>query len=178
MKIIYANRKNDDNLIQKHYLMMDSENKAFKGKITLINIEKVNKSVVVKRPNGVMETIVDNNYKLLTYYPDKGNYIMTVFYDENDNIIQWYFDIVEKQSVDEEGIPYCIDMYLDIVLLTNGENYILDKEDIEKALELNIITKQQFDASYTNLYNLKAMIEKNFEAIKESTIESFNILNK
>ena len=66
MKINYANRQNDSNILSKKFKMMKSQDPYFKGKITLIQVEKVKKQFVAKRPNGESDIIIDNNYKILT----------------------------------------------------------------------------------------------------------------
>ena len=176
MRINYANRKNDGNLIEYDYLIKDSQNEAFKGKITLIKIDKVKNVASVKRPNGNIDILEDNNYKIMTFFPEKENYSMTVFYDNNYNLLQWYFDIAENNGDFENDIPYNKDMYLDIVVLSNGTNYVLDEDEIKQALENKKINRDQYDDAYRTLYKLQKMIDENFELIKSFTTEAFNLL--
>ena len=177
MRINYANRKNDGNLIEYDYLIKDSQNEAFKGKITLIKIDKVKSVASVKRPNGNIDILEDNNYKIMTFFPEKENYSMTVFYDNNYNLLQWYFDIAENNGDYEDDIPYNKDMYLDIVVLPDGTNYVLDEDEIKQALESGIINQSEYDEAYKTLKKLQKMIDDNFEQIKNFTSEAFNLLN-
>lgn len=48
MKINYANRQNDSNILSKKFKMMNSQDPYFKGKITLIQVEKVKKNLSQK----------------------------------------------------------------------------------------------------------------------------------
>ena len=176
MRINYANRKNDKNLIEYDYLIKDSQNEAFKGKITLIKIDKVKSVASVKRPNGNIDNLEDNNYKIMTFFPEKENYSMTVFYDNNDNLLQWYFDIAENNGDFENDIPYNKDMYLDIVVLPDGTNYVLDEDEIKQSLENKKINQDQYDDAYRTLHKLQKMIDVNFELIKSFTTEAFNLL--
>jgi hypothetical protein len=124
MRINYANRKNDKNLIEYDYLIKDSQNEAFKGKITLIIIDKVKSVASVKRPNGNIDILEDSNYKIMTFFPEKENYSMTVFYDNNYNLLQWYFDIAENNGDYEDDIPYCFQRSVSVIQ-TQIYNYYL-----------------------------------------------------
>ena len=67
-------------------------------------------------------------------------------------------------------------MYLDIVVLSNGTNYVLDEDEIKQALENKKINQDQYDDAYRTLHKLQKMIDENFELIKSFTTEAFNLL--
>lgn len=178
MRIHYANRKNDSNILNKKFRIMDSQNPNFKGKITLIEIEKVKSNFIAHRPNGSSEVIIDDDYKIMTYFPDNENYCMTVMYDKDNKLLQWYFDIVKNTHKSDMGIPYNEDMYLDVVALPNGESYTMDEDDLKSALEKHVITREEYDDSYQSLFHVKEMIANNFNELERFTDESFDRLSK
>ena len=169
MKYNYANRKNDKNIIEKKVKTIDSNYKNFEGKITLIEINKIKKKLIVDRPNGTKETVIDKNYKIMTYFPTNDKYSMTVMLDENFNIIQWYFDINRYKFKYDEDIPYSEDLFLDVVLLPNKEYYTLDEEDLEESYNNKLITKKEYNDAYNTREKIIEMIEDNFDKIKDFT---------
>jgi predicted RNA-binding protein associated with RNAse of E/G family len=90
----------------------------------------------------------DKGHYEMNYLPDNENWQVYALYDNNGKIIQWYFDITKKNAIDENGKPYCDDLFLDVILLPNGEIITLDEDELQDALENNIITKKDFDLAY------------------------------
>ena len=178
MKINYANRQNDSNILSKKFKMMNSQDPYFKGKITLIQVEKVKKQFVAKRPNGESDLIIDNNYKILTFFPETGSYCFSAMYNNNCKILQWYFDILKGNCKYNLGIPYGEDMYLDIVALPNGEFYTLDENELEDALSKKLITKKDFTNAYASINRVEYLLRTNFNKLKDFTEHSFKILIK
>lgn len=176
MKINYADRRNDKNIVSKKFKISDSTNKNFKGKVALIEIDRVEKKFIAKRLDGTNEIVIDNNYKIMTFFPEKGCYCMTVMYDNNSNLLQWYFDITKTNCEYDLEIPYGEDMYLDVVVLPNGDFYTLDEDDLKDALNEGIINKNEFDNAYVSMHNIEQMIKDDFEELKKFTEESFNLL--
>ena len=78
MKINYANRKNDKNILKKQFKTKDINYLGFKGKITLINIEKVKKNFKASRPDGSESVLISNDYKIMTFFPDKEKYSILI----------------------------------------------------------------------------------------------------
>ena len=178
MKINYANRQNDNNILSKKFKIITSQDSYFKGKITLIQLEKVKKKFIAKRPNGKSEIIIDNNYKILTFFPEKDSYCFSAMYNSNCEILQWYFDILKGSCKYNSGIPYGEDMYVDIIALPNGEFYILDKNELEEALVKKLITKNDLIHAYASMKNIEQMLKSNFNKLKDFTDHSFATLIK
>ena len=80
-------------------------------------------------PNG--KCIMDNNYKWLEFYDYSSKVKLTAIYDENSEIIEWYFDIAREIGKDN-GIPYEDDLYLDVVVTPSGEIILLDEDELKE----------------------------------------------
>ena len=52
MKLNYADRQNDSNILSKSFKIAESQDDCFRGKITLIQLNKVKKKFIAKRPDG------------------------------------------------------------------------------------------------------------------------------
>ena len=87
-------------------------------------------------------TIVDNGYKWLQIALENKNYWITAIFDKNNNLIQIYFDITNKNILAET--PYFDDMFIDIILHKN-KIYMVDQEELIQAYREGIITPLQYN---------------------------------
>lgn len=139
----YPNVKMKKNFINKHF-----DNQDFKGNICLLEAFQVEKKLYL---NDDTEKIVvlDDNFKWLEFFPDDNkNVAMSVAINDKDEIIDWYFDVAKDSSVDKDGIPYILDLYLDVILYPSGKIEMLDEDELKEALEINDITKEEYDFAY------------------------------
>lgn len=154
MKKRFAEPKNHKSIKEYDFNMKHIEIDDFKGYVALIDIKKVKDEWYVPRNNGNQECILANNFKWLLFYPDNSDHAITVIFNENEKIIEWYFDIV-KEMGNEDGKPFMLDLYLDLVIAPNGEMYILDEEELYEALKNGDITKSDFNNAYKTLRKLQ-----------------------
>ena len=68
-------------------------------------------------------------------------------YDQDDQFIQAYFDITSGNDFSDSENPAFEDIYLDVVLNKKLEIYILDADELEEALSLQTISREQYDAA-------------------------------
>ena len=153
MKKRFAEPKNHKAIEEYDFKMKHIDIKDFRGYVGLINIKKVKDEWYVPRKDGELECILANNFKWLFFYPDKSDNAITTFFNDRNEIVEWYIDVV-KEMGNENGMPYMMDLYLDLVITPNGETYILDEEELEEALKTNDITQTDFDNAYRTLNNL------------------------
>jgi hypothetical protein len=88
--------------------------------------------------------------------------------DENKNVIQWYFDISYKIGLDN-GVPYEMDMYLDLIITKEGNIIKMDEEELIDAYNKGELTKEDLDNAY-DIYNY--LVDKyynNLDELKELT---------
>jgi len=128
-----------------------ADEEDLKGYVSLMKIDEVN------RPLIVGETcLYDDGYSEMIFQPDGEHWRVCAMYDDNNAIIEWYFDITRKNTIDEEGNPYCDDLYLDAALLPDGQILIFDEDEIKSALDQGTIAQHEFDMAYIVLDALKA----------------------
>lgn len=145
------------------YKNINVKEEYFAGDIYFYHFtEGVNKFVI---PNG--KCILDNNYKWLEFYDYNSKAKLTAFYDGNNEIIEWYFDIARKIGK-ENGLPYEDDMYLDVIVTDNGEIFLLDEDELKEALDKNQITKAEFENAYKEAYQLMDRLQG-----KKQELQSF-----
>jgi len=100
--------------------------------------------------------LYNNGYSELCYIPDRENWTLFAIYDSSGEIVEWYIDITRKNAVDDEGNPYCDDLYLDVALLPDGTALVLDEDELKNALDRGDITRQEYDMAYNVLDEIKS----------------------
>ena len=139
-------------------------------------IEDLKKDFKATRPDGTEEVIISRNYKIMTYFPNSEKYCMTVMYDNNWKLLQWYFDIERYKCKYDLGIPYSEDLYLDVVVLPNGKFYTLDEEELKQALNNNLISKDEYNMAYLTMNKIILMIKNDFTKLYNFTNKSLENL--
>ena len=161
----YANRhklsKPNSDLI---YIVKSIKESSFNGDVFYYNFKNAN--IKMSTPKG--KIIIDNNYKLLGFYDYSCKVKLSAFYDKNDNIIEWYFDIAKKLGK-ENGIPYEDDLYLDIVVKPDGEIILLDEEELKEALKKFEITITDYEMAYKEANKLIILLKENKKNLKNFT---------
>ena len=176
MKLKHADFPNWERVNKKGYINKYFCNEDFKGNISLLTAEEVKEKLVITK-KGKELVLIDNNYKWLEVYPDNNkNIALSAAMDENDQVIEWYFDIARNTLLTEEGVPYIEDLYLDVILYPSGEIELLDEDELQEALEKKDITKEEFDFAYKVSNELVKQIEGKTSEIKGFTYKYFDLL--
>lgn len=176
MKLNYADRRTDKNILKKKFKIMDVDDGKFSGKISLIEIEDLKKNFEANRPDGTSELIIAKNYKIMTYFPNDEKYSMTVMYDNKWNLIQWYFDIERYKCKYDSQIPYNEDLYLDVVVLPDGTFYTIDEDELKEALINQLISKEEYNMAYVTRNQIAQMIKDHFATLCNFTKKSLESL--
>lgn len=133
-----------------------TDNIGIPGYAALVQIKEINRPYMVGE-NGSKICIADNGYSELGFLPDNENWQLTAIYDRNNDIIEWYFDITRKNAVDENGRPYCDDLYLDAALMPDGRILIFDDDELINALNSGSVNQKDYDMAHGVL---KKLIDK------------------
>lgn len=87
---------------------------------------------------------MDDGYYVVEIIPKSGHQALRIFLDDKKNVVEYYFDVIKESGI-ENGIPYFLDLYLDITLLPSGKVKVLDEEELEDAYKEKVITKEEYD---------------------------------
>ena len=162
LKRRYSNRhklnRPESNLIYKVKSIKDD---SFNGDICYYNFKDADIKIVVSED----KVIVDNNYRLLEFYDYSHKVKLSAFYNNHNDIIEWYFDIA-KVLGKENGIPYEDDLYLDVVVTPEGKIILLDEEEIKEALQNSIITKEEYEMAYVEANKLIALLKEKKDKLR------------
>ena len=171
LKKRYADRSFGNRADMAIFKTKSIDEKDFKGDICYYKFIDVNKKMVI--PNGLC--IMDTDYKWLEFYDYSSKVKLSAIFDENDKIVEWYFDIARKIGK-EHGKPFEDDLYLDVVVTPKGEILLLDEDELKNAYDRLEISKEEFDMAYDEARSLIKKLENNFDKLKEFTDKYFNIM--
>ena len=161
MKRRYANK------VKGEYSQKRIDEEFFKGYVAFVKIKDVQNPLIVN--DGEKDVCIkDNDYKWIEVYPDNEHYAVTIMFDNNDNLIQWYFDIAKEIGI-ENNIPYEDDLYVDIVITPNGRKEILDEEELMDALNKNEITQNDVELVYETVKLIEDKFVNNFSYLTDLT---------
>lgn len=164
MKRTFADRPSWTRVIEKRFRLTYIEEKEFEGYLSIIYIDKVREPLVIKTA-GKNIYLANDGFIWMQHFPKDCNYALTTMFNEKHEVVQWYFDICNGNKINSLGIPYYDDLYLDVVLLPNGEILLLDEDELEQALKDNEITKEQYELAYFETQNIINNIKNNKEVL-------------
>ncbi|MGP4081383.1 DUF402 domain-containing protein [Pseudalkalibacillus sp. R45] len=133
-----GDRKDWERITKRRYAQNYLDTESFKGYITLLKMDEIKEPLNVQY--GEQELcIVDQGYSWLQQFPDYMHHSVTTMFDVDGKIIQWYIDICSEVGLDENGVPWMDDLFLDIVVLPSGEIILKDDHELDYALEMGTI---------------------------------------
>ncbi|MGE7938582.1 DUF402 domain-containing protein [Bacillus paramycoides] len=143
MKRKYGDGSTWKRLIEKTYTVKQVE----AGMLGILDIKKV-REPSYKEYNGKELCIAGDEYTWMQYFINGKNFAITAMLDDQKKLVQYYIDVTKLYKIDERGLPYFDDLYLDIVLLPNGEIYVLDEDELEDAYSMGDITKEEYELAW------------------------------
>lgn len=160
----------DDSIWDKKLRVKYINDTFFNGYIGEIDILKVPKPQIWKF-NGEDIIVCQEGYKWLSILPGNDFYCITAMMDEENRILLWYIDMIAGQGVDNDGVPYFDDLYLDLVVYPDGTVLEDDRNELEEALEIKDITLEQFELANNTCEKLKKGILSDVSVFKEYTLK-------
>lgn len=144
MKDIRDMRRSDwHRILERRYTASTCFFQGMEGVVSLLEIQKVTRPLTVHYEAGDV-LIADAGYSWLQVAFKEQFFWATVMYDDKGVFMQGYFDITGCNNFEDMENPKFQDMYLDLVLLNNGEIQVLDQDELDEALEQKEITEEQY----------------------------------
>lgn len=164
LKKRYADRYKNKRVKKVKQKIVPIKEEHFIGDIYFYDFIEVEDKLVIS--NG--KCIMDNNYKWLEFYDYNSKVKLTAIYDENNEIIEWYFDIARKIGK-ENGVPFEDDLYLDVVVTSNGDISLLDEDELKEAFDRFEVNKEDYNMAYNEAEQLMNILKDNKEKLKYFT---------
>ena len=170
-------KENWNRVILKDYIYQNIEEKDIKGVVSLLYIKKVTTPSYKTYENEITIKIADDNFYWLQIAIEDKNYWITVMYDENKDIIQYYIDITEKNVLQDNGNSYFYDLFLDIVVLNDYDKLILlDEQELKQALLNKVINEEQYQLAYKITKEIMEALPDKRKLLENFSNKYFNIL--
>ena len=172
MKVKYIDKRHWRRIIDRDYTEVRVNNNKFKGIIGLVEMHKVRDPLEVSVVNRNI-IVADDGYQWLQILPDKKRYSITVMMDDQGNPLEYYFDINIK-NITQRGHARTLDLFLDVLVLPNGEYELVDEDDLLRALNDAEITNKQYHEAYVIAHQLMIKIDADFPAMQDKTMYCFH----
>ena len=143
LKRKYISGSNFTWLIDKKYSQKIYDDHCFDGVVSLTEILQVSKPIIIVDHKGKQVKLADVGYKWLRFAFRDKNYWLTVMFDENDHIVEFYFDITTGSVIEEDGNAWYLDLFLDVVMDAEGNIALLDENELDEALDNGAIDAEQ-----------------------------------
>lgn len=177
LKRKYGDRNGWRRLIKREFRQMKIQDGSFAGDVTLLTMNKVSAPAIFDYPN-IKVCVVDNGYSWLQHFPQNERFSLTTVFDEKGNIVQWYIDICLANG-NENGRPWMDDLFLDIILLPNGDIIQKDAEELEAALSEGVISEEFYRIAWDEAKRITLLLEQDrFELIKKTKEHRLLILEQ
>jgi predicted RNA-binding protein associated with RNAse of E/G family len=175
MKRKYADRAGWSRILNKSYSSILIDEINFYGHIAYLELSKVKEPLLVTYGYNKL-CIVDDSYVWLQHFPIRGDVVLTSTFDQDGHLVQCYFDIVKSVGVTLQGIPYCDDLFIDVVVLPNGEIYLLDEDELEEAYKNNVITEGDYEFAKCKALELVESIKEGSNYLMNSTERYYTLM--
>ena len=158
MKTRSADRIDWQRILARRFAVKRIDSPEYRGYVTLLRFDKVSEPLYVTFGEQHV-CIVDQGYTWLQHFPDGAHYALLTAFDERGELVQWYIDVIGQMGVDERGVPWYEDLYLDIVISPEGETLLLDVDELDEALRLGEVTQSQYDFAWHEASTLLDALE-------------------
>ena len=163
MKDIRDMRRSDwHRILERRYTVKPCTFQNMEGVVSLLEIQKVTNPLTVHYEDGDV-LIADEGYSWLQLAFKDQFFWATVMYDNKGEFMQGYFDITGGNTFEDMENPKFQDMYLDLVLLKDGGIQVLDREELNEALEQKEITAEQYQQTVMAGEKLFSFLKENKE---------------
>lgn len=147
MRVRSAERPGWERVLARRFIARRIDTQEYRGYVTLLRIDEVSEPLSVCFEDQEV-CIVDCGYTWVQHFPDNAHYALLAAFDEHGELVQWYIDIVGRVGVDERGIPWYEDLYLDIVIAPQGGMLLLDVAELDEALRQGKVTHNEYNVAW------------------------------
>ena len=153
-------------LLEKSYTVRDCAPWGHPGRESALHIQKVTAPLWVKEGYGEI-CIADAGHSWVQVACHGQPYWLTAMFDRNDRFLQIYFDIARPPCFDDPDDPVFEDLYLDVVLTSQLELVVMDREELEAALETGEIDRETYDFARNSCQTLLQWLESHKQDMVE-----------
>lgn len=163
-------------IIKRRYICRDEPDIfGAAGHISLIAIDAVTEPLTVRYRNRDV-FIADHGFSWLQAAVPGAHWWLTAMYDAEDRLIQIYFDITAGNRFDDPENPTFEDRYLDVVLSADGFLEIIDRDELDNALQRGVLSSAQHEKAVREGGRLYRFLKENTEGVFQWCAERQKLL--
>lgn len=175
LKRKYGSRYDWKRVVDKGYAEKYISTSQFTGYVTLLEMNDVAEPLYMTY-NGRTVCIANKGYSWLQQFPDEKHFSVTTVFDSSSQIVQWYIDICRENGYCQTNGPWMDDLFLDLIVLPNGEIIEKDIDELEAARGSEIISDEEFALAWAEFDRIKTQVVENSFDILEMTQEHLLIV--
>lgn len=158
MRTKRADRLDWRRVLARRFVVQRIDSADYHGYVTLLRLDEVSEPLYVNFGQQRV-CIADRGYDWVQHFPDGAPYVLLAAFDGQGELVQWYIDVVAGIGIDECGVPWYEDLYLDIVISPTGETLLLDVDELDEALRQGEVTQSQYDFAWRQVSVLLDALE-------------------
>lgn len=159
MRTRFADRADWQRVLAKRFIVRRIDSSRYHGYATLLRFDEIAEPLDVVFAQQQVR-IIDRGYTWLQHFPDGAHYVLLAAFDAQGELVQWYIDVVGGMGIDERGIPWYYDLYLDIVIAPTGETLLLDVDELDEALERKEVSQDEYNFAWREANTLLTALEE------------------
>ena len=133
-------------ILERAQAYLPIEEPHLRGMACLLCLKRV-KSPLVSGIFGDEMVILDDGYHWLQIAPEGANWWLSVMFDTQDRLIQYYFDVSCNHDICGEASTFD-DLFLDVVMTRDGRLRLLDQDELDEALAAGVIDREAYALAF------------------------------
>lgn len=126
------------------YHQMHMDNELFKGWVSLNYLTDGETRYWEYEKSGKIP-VSAKGMIWLTLIPDDRKRCIGAYIKPDRRVSVWYVDVIEETGIDEDGIAYYIDKYLDVILTPQGDVIVQDRDELDAAYKSGELSDAQYE---------------------------------
>ncbi len=126
------------------YHQMHMDNELFKGWVALNYLTDGETRFWEYEKSGKIP-VCGKGMTWLTLIPDDRKRCIGTYITPDRRVSVWYVDVIEETGIDEDGIVYYIDKYLDVILTPQGDVIVQDRDELDAAYASGELSDLQYE---------------------------------
>ncbi len=98
--------------------------------------------------------------------------------DAEYNIKVSYIDMIDEQGIDDDGVPYFYDIYLDLIVYSDGSIKVDDRDELDAAYEDGDISVEQYNQAIYTAETLKQGLLKDYGEYQSFVSDRLKLVEK
>ncbi|GHO42621.1 DUF402 domain-containing protein [Ktedonospora formicarum] len=159
MKIKRSDRSDWRRVKKRRYALIPVEHETFCGHASLFCMDEFLEPLWVPYA-GRLICVADQGHHWLQMFPQGARHVITVMYDQDGVVTQWYIDICKRSYMDDRGEMWYEDLYLDIIFTPGDKIELIDVDDLDEALRQGAISDEEYNLAWKEASNLLTALEE------------------